>query len=870
MGFFGAVNKALLKVFKSRNERVVKSLEPVVDQVASFEPALQKLSDDQLRAKTTEFRERLASGTKLDDILPEAFACVRESSRRFRHTDSGVPMRHFDVQIIGGAVIHRGGIAEMVTGEGKTLVATLPAYLNGLAGGVHIVTVNDYLARRDAEWMRPVYEGLGMTVGTIQSDMDSAERTEQYDCDITYGTNNEFGFDYLRDNMKIRAEDQCQKRRHFAIIDEVDSILIDEARTPLIISGPASETTDKYQMADKVARKLEEGRHYEVKEKEHQVLLTEEGIDRAENLVGVDSFYTPANMGWPHHIEQALKAHSLYKLDVQYVVRDGSVIIVDEFTGRLMDGRRWSDGLHQAVEVKEGLKIKDETQTLATITFQNFFRLYDKLGGMTGTAMTEAVEFSAIYKLDCVAIPTNREMQRKSLPDVVYRTKREKWIAVADRIAEVHKTGQPILVGTVSIEASEQLSDMLKRRGVIHAVLNAKHHEKEAEIIATAGQRGRVTIATNMAGRGTDIVVADSEKELGGLFVLGSERHESRRIDNQLRGRCGRQGDPGVSQFYLSLEDDLMRIFATERVSALLKRFGMEEGVDITHPMVTKAIERAQKKVEGRNYEIRKNLLEYDEVMDHQRKMIYEIRDRILLSEDLPELMLEHVREVAGNQVDAAYEVEGRDDPDLESLHSWLASHYGIQVDLAGADEDEAVERIARTYREMLDAKRNEAGAEAFDRLLHYVLLQAMDEKWKDHLHAMDQLRHGIGMRAYAQVDPKNEYKREGFQMFTGMLAGFKEDTTAIVPRIRVQIDESEAERRLERQWEGSSLSGGDIEGQFEEHGDRMQSGIQSSQSKGPVQPIRNQTEKVGRNDPCPCGSGKKHKKCCGRTAAAG
>ncbi|MEM7263686.1 MAG: preprotein translocase subunit SecA, partial [Planctomycetota bacterium] len=593
MSLITKINQSLTKIFGSANDRALKPLWANVERINGLESEIEKLSDEQLKGKTVEFRERLAKGETLDDLLCEAFACVRESSRRFMRTATGVAMRHFDVQLIGGMVLHSGAIAEMTTGEGKTLVATAPAYLNALPEtGVHVVTVNDYLARRDADWMRPVFEGLGLTVGVIQSEMSSQERLENYNCDITYGTNNEFGFDYLRDNMKVRPEEQCQKRRAYAIIDEVDSILVDEARTPLIISGPAEHTTDKYYKADDVVRKLERDTDFEVKEKDNSVLLTEDGIEKAEKLVGVDSFYTPVNMAWPHHIEQALRAHHLHKKDVHYVVKDGEIVIVDEFTGRLMDGRRWSDGLHQAVEAKEGLKIKQENQTLATITFQNFFRLYDKISGMTGTAMTEAGEFAQIYGLGVTAIPTNRELRRESLPDIVYRTKGEKWKAIADRIAEINETGRPILVGTISIEDSELLAGMLKRRGVKHNVLNAKYHEQEAEIISNAGQPGAVTIATNMAGRGTDIVLGDGIKEKGGLFVLGAERHESRRIDNQLRGRCGRQGDPGTSQFFLSLEDDLMRIFASEKVSALLERFGMTDGVDITHPMVTRAIQR--------------------------------------------------------------------------------------------------------------------------------------------------------------------------------------------------------------------------------------------------------------------------------------
>jgi len=860
---------AFRKIIPSRNDRILREILPKIELINSHEPEMMTLSDSQLRDKTEEFRDRLAEGETIADLLPEAYACVRESARRFLHTETGVAMRHFDVQLIGGIVLTHGGIAEMVTGEGKTLVATLPAYLNALPGkGVHIITVNDYLARRDATWMAPVYEGLGMTVGAIQSNMNSAERIEQYSCNITYGTNNEFGFDYLRDNMKVRPEDQCQKERHFAIIDEVDSILIDEARTPLIISGPAEKSTDLYYKADRVIRQLVKERHFEVKEKEQQVILSEEGIELAEGLVGVDSFYSAANMMWPHHLEQALKAHHLNHLDVDYVVRDGQVVIVDEFTGRLMEGRRWSDGLHQAVEAKEGLKIKDENQTLATITFQNFFRLYGKLAGMTGTAMTEAQEFREIYGLEVVAIPTNRPLCRGNLTDIIYRTKNEKWTALVDQIAHVNNEGRPILVGTISIEDSELVSSRLDKRGIRHNVLNAKQHAREADIVAEAGQKGRVTIATNMAGRGTDIVLGDGVVDLGGLLVIGSERHESRRVDNQLRGRCGRQGDPGASQFYLSLQDDLMRIFATERVSALLKRFGMDEGVDITHPMVTRAVERAQKKVEQRNFEVRKNLLEYDSVMDSQRKVIYELRDRALKSEDLQGLVVEHFEESISKYSSGLMEhPDALDDaPALFSDH--LRDRFNISVspgEMPGESIESWLPTLVENYKSVLQEKRNLAGAENFDRLLHYILLRAVDEKWKDHLHAMDQLRAGIGMRGYAQVDPKLEYKREGYQMFAQMLDLLHEETSSLVTRIRVEIDQTEAERSLSQTWSGSTLSSGEMHDQFETHGRQMEAGIRSSQRQtATVDPIKNTEEKVGRNDPCPCGSGKKYKRCHG------
>jgi len=862
----------------SRNERILKAMQPVVARVNALEAGLQKLTDEQLAGKTAEFRDRLEAGVALEDLLPEAYACVRESSRRHLKTPSGTPMRHFDVQIIGGIVLAQGGIAEMVTGEGKTLVATLPTYLYALPGkGVHVVTVNDYLARRDADWMRPVYEGLGMTVGAIQSQMGNPERHLAYGADITYGTNNEFGFDYLRDNMKIRPQDQVQRSRRFALVDEVDSILIDEARTPLIISGPAEKSTDLYDRADKAVRKLQRDVHFEVKEKEQTVFLTEEGIEVAEQLIGVESFYTPGNVHWPHHLEQSLKAHHLHKRDVDYVVKDGGIVIVDEFTGRLMEGRRWSDGLHQAVEAKEGLRIKDENQTLATITFQNFFRLYDRLAGMTGTAMTEAGEFREIYGLEVVAIPTNKPIRREDLTDIVYRTKKEKWNALTDHIAEIQRSRRPVLVGTASIEASELLSERLQKRGIPHNVLNAKFHEREAEIIAEAGQAGKVTIATNMAGRGTDIVLGEGVRELGGLMVVGSERHEARRIDNQLRGRCGRQGDPGTSQFYLSLEDDLMRIFASERVSGLLKRFGMEEGVDITHPMVSRAIERAQKKVEQRNFEIRKNLLEYDGVMDTQRKTVYSIRHRVLMSEKLDALVLGHVGDAVrshGRELFAPGGLElDPDDPAAEPAEKvfarWIREKFAIELPeevVESRDLDLYVRSTQAGYEKILADKREQFG-EHFERILHYILLTSIDEKWKEHLREMDHLRAGIGMRGYAQVDPKLEYKKEGFQLFSDMLQSLKEEHCSLIPRIRLKIDEEQAERELASTWKGgAAVSGQQVEQQFRSHGARQEQGIAASKT-GPAKPIVNEAPKVGRNDPCPCGSGKKYKKCHGRDA---
>lgn len=870
MGLFSGLRSAFRKIVPSHNDKILDQIGPLVAKINALEPETQRLTGDQLRAKTIEFRQRFDSGESLSDLLPEAYAAVRESANRYLKTGTGIAMRPYDVQLIGGCVLNHGGIAEMRTGEGKTLVATLPAYLNALPSkGVHIVTVNDYLARRDSDWMRSVYEGLGMSVGAIQSNMNSQERIEQYSCDITYGTNNEFGFDYLRDNMKTRPEDQCQKHRAYAIIDEVDSILIDEARTPLIISGPAEKSTEVYYKADRAVRQLVKDRHFEVKEKEQQVLLSEDGIEVAEKLVGVDSFYSPANMHWPHHIEQSLKAHHLHRKDVDYVLGDSGVVIVDEFTGRLMEGRRWSDGLHQAVEAKEGLKIKDENQTLATITFQNFFRLYDKISGMTGTALTEAGEFREIYGLEVVEIPTNEPVIRDDHADIVYRTTGEKWTAIVDRIAEENETGRPLLVGTISIEDSEQLSKRLERRGIRHNVLNAKHHAREAEIIAEAGQIDRVTIATNMAGRGTDIVLGEGVVEVGGLMVMGSERHESRRIDNQLRGRCGRQGDPGATLFYLSLQDDLMRLFASDRVSSMLKRLGMDEGVDISHRMVTRAIEKAQKKVEARNFEIRKNLLEYDQVMDSQRKVIYEVRDRILASENLMELVEEHFEQVIETYLIGLQDIEDLEHDIAESLSEHLSSRFQVELSPSSFVEDESeqwAESAAAEWKNLILEKRASAGEDHFDRLLHYILLRAVDEKWKEHLHAMDQLRTGVGMRGYAQVDPKLEYKREGYLLFSNMLDQLREETSSIISRIRIEkVDESEEQKRLAQTWSGQSegVSTDSAQRQFESHAEKMQQGVQGSQGTTTLDTIRNEQPKVKRNDPCPCGSGKKYKRCC-------
>jgi preprotein translocase subunit SecA len=1152
----GRVERLITGFFGSSNARYLKRLDPKIEAINSLEPRYAAMSDVELRGQTAEFRQRLAAGETLDDLLVEAFAVCREGGRRF------LGMRHYDVQLIGGMVLHSGAIAEMITGEGKTLVATLPAYLNALEGkGVHVVTVNDYLARRDMEWMGPLYMGLGLTVGAIQSGMDSGERQRAYACDITYGTNNEFGFDYLRDNMRMAARDderfpkhmqQAQGPLNYAIVDEVDNILIDEARTPLIISGPAHDDVTKYARADGIARQLVPEQHFEVKEKEHTVALTEEGVRTAEKLAGVESFYTAGNMEWPHLIDNALKAHHLYKRDVNYVVQGADVVIVDEFTGRLMPGRQWSDGLHQAVEAREGVKIKEESQTLATVTLQNFFKLYRKLGGMTGTAMTEATEFWKIYKLDVIAIPPNRGLQRINHPDVIYRTEREKWIAVADEVERIHRwdtlaltdgswimgriarespeavdiepkgeresqsiprgkikeiqrKGLPVLVGTVSIEKSERLSELLEKRGVDHAVLNAKHHKREAEIIAQAGRLGAVTIATNMAGRGTDIILGgnpdtlawarlqdtyptrldvpraewdalvseistrenmktegESVRGMGGLQIIGTERHEARRIDLQLRGRCGRQGDPGSSRFFLSLEDDLMRIFAGEWVKNVLTRLGMKDGEAIESRMVTRRVEAAQKKVEERNFEIRKNLLEYDEVMDEQRKRVYGFRQRILDftdgDADCREMILEMVdKEIdrhvgtfldkdygaqtfatwASSQLACQLEAEdyrgltaeeadrlatdeairqsetqvfdaieenlpagedesewnwaalatfanvrwkisvndrdlkraGRDgvaellqakirdairrvdlseghrflDPDFgfRSACGWTEWRFGTRLDDADITRFRQAADDGKTFQGLVRAQAREAYArreieypvlvglahftarrpdgsrgldrdgllawarERFDpdlpaealaandldelkaalvaasrrrqtrgddprdemkRMERAVLLQILDNAWKDHLLAMDHLRSSVGLRGYAQVDPKVEYKREGMRTFDLMWKGIAERVVDIVYRIEQVEDDALRSTWHETEAIHADASAVALSGATAPDGEPLEAGGRGEPPR--PEPIRNLAQKVGRNDPCPCGSGRKFKNCCGRSSS--
>ena len=862
---FDYITKGINKVFGSANERALAELWPVVEKITSLEPQMKALSDDQLRAKTSEFRGRLAKGEALDDILPEAFAVAREASARVPRSPNPeikpFTMRHFDVQLLGGIALHQGKIAEMATGEGKTLVAILPAYLNALTGkGVHIVTVNDYLARRDRDWMGPVFEFLGMTAGAIQSNQSYMEKKAAYQCDIAYGTNNEFGFDYLRDNMRTSVGEQVQKKLHYAIIDEVDSILIDEARTPLIISGPAEESTERYYIADRIARRLKKDAHFEIKEKEKQTHLTDAGIEEVENQLGVGSIYAEKNMEWPHFIEQSLRAHHLFKRDTDYILKDGQVVIVDEFTGRLMEGRVWSDGLHQAVEAKEHQKIKEENQTLATITLQNYFRLYDKLAGMTGTAATEAVEFDKIYGLQVVTIPTNKPLRRNNSPDRVYRTTKEKWKAIEEEIAEVNKAGRPILVGTVSIEKSEMLSERLNRLGIEHEVLNAKHHEREAHIVAKAGQMGHVTVSTNMAGRGTDIVLGEGVAEQGGLHVLGTERHEARRIDNQLRGRSGRQGDPGSSRFYVALDDDLMRIFASDRVSSLLQRFGMEEGMAIEHGMVTNAIERAQKKVEEHNFEIRKHLLEYDEVMDEQRKTIYKWRQNCLEGKDLRNDVLKMVEDCVLDSGDYYLPGDNEDEWNTKELSKWFGQKFGVEPDpmeFAGKSKEGVEKQLVEKATELYRQRELEIGENDIRKLEQFLILEKVDSKWKDHLYAMDSLKSGIGLRGYAQIDPKIEYKREAYGMFQNMMASIREELTDLLFKIKIEKGVPHPAHRVWNTeifvYQDSSLLDR-----------RPQPQVTSAAKERRMEPIRVGT-KVGRNQPCPCGSGKKYKQCCGK-----
>jgi preprotein translocase subunit SecA len=832
------LNFFLKKTFGTKNDRVLRRLAPLVDQITALEPELRKLADAELAAKTPYFRERLDQGEPLDDLLPEAFAVAREASLRV------LGMRPFDVQLIGGIVLHQGKIAEMKTGEGKTLVAVLPAYLNALTGkGVHVVTVNDYLARRDTRWMGGIFNFLGMRVGTIIHGLSDEERRWAYNADVTYGTNNEFGFDYLRDNMKFALSDYVQRDFNFAIVDEVDSILIDEARTPLIISGPAEESTNLYYILNRVAQQLRRDQDFTVDEKARSVLITEEGIAHAEKLLNIENLYDPRNIEILHHLNQGLKAHQLFQRDDEYIVKEGQVIIVDEFTGRLMPGRRYSDGLHQALEAKEGVRIENENQTLATITFQNYFRMYDKLAGMTGTADTEAEEFKKIYKLDVVIIPTHKKMIREDYPDFIYRTGLEKFHAAVEEIKDCHDRGQPVLVGTTSIEKSEHLSKLLKREGIKHEVLNAKHHEKEAEIVAQAGQLGHVTIATNMAGRGTDIVLGEGVVERGGLHILATERHEARRIDNQLRGRSGRQGDPGSSRFYLSLEDDLLRIFGSERIKGLMGHLGMDDGEPIEHRMVSNAIAKAQMRVESHNFDIRKHLLEYDDVMNQQREVIYAQRRQILGGENLKEDFLDMAEELIDDLVAEYVPDNTVEEMDVTGFERSFRRQFGFVPPSAGQGNGDWSEYLMGKVRERYEAKSQEMGPEVFAHLQQMVMLQIVDNHWKDHLLSMDHLRDGIGLRGYAQKDPLREYQKEGYETFMDLVHRIKADTVGTVFYLQVRPHQEVPEEARPAQQQMVLSHGGG----------------------GSSQPVQRKNGKVGRNDPCPCGSGKKFKKCCGK-----
>jgi preprotein translocase subunit SecA len=995
------INTLVAKVFGTKNERELKRLMPQVEAINALEPATQKLSDEELRAKTDAFRQRIqerltripdepeadpdrnkqleeerrqAVREILDEILVEAFAVVREAGRRVLN------MRHFDVQLIGGMVLHQGKIAEMKTGEGKTLVATLPVYLNALSGrGVHVVTVNDYLAKRDSEWMGKLYRFLGLTVGVIVHELDDEERREAYAADVTYGTNNEFGFDYLRDNMKFDLKDCVQRGHNFAIVDEVDSILIDEARTPLIISGASEESTDKYFKVNRIIPKLEKGEEIDVApgepkkltgdfvvdEKHKSITVSDEGWEKVEQLLGIGNVADPENWDLKHHVETAIKAHALYRRDVEYVVKDGEVIIVDEFTGRMMPGRRWSDGLHQAVEAKENVKVERENQTLATITFQNYFRMYKKLAGMTGTAETEAPEFDKIYRLEVMVIPTNMLMRRLENPDVVYRTEKEKYYAASDEVQKLHESGQPVLVGTTSIEKSERLSELLKKKAIKHVVLNAKYHEKEAEIVAQAGRKGMVTIATNMAGRGTDILLGgnpefmakqecvkkgiaqplraaqgkiqvdvdetkstvwyyagseyvvstaqwteifnrykqETDKEhdevtaVGGLHIFGTERHEARRIDNQLRGRAGRQGDPGSSRFYLSLEDDLMRIFAKEWVSNLLQRLGMEEGIPIESRLITRRIESAQKAVEAQNFEARKHLLEYDDVMNKQREAVYGLRHQLLEGVDQKDLILEdYVSDILGDLLDQFCAVKVHpEDWDLKGLKDAVFTRFGVDILAEGVkpetlNRQELGDAVFDKLKERYDAKEKLIGLDAMRYHERMIMLSVLDSQWKDHLRDMDHLKEGIGLRGYGQHDPLVEYKRESFDMFEAMMQRFQEETVRYLYLMQILERPSEGARPergapaavgLEavvlgpggdgngRRPRAVATSVDEIEEAFQRRKRREleQARMAGSGDMQPVQQVVRGSAKIGRNDPCPCGSGNKYKRCCGANA---
>lgn len=833
----------LKNIVGTKNDRELKRLAILLDEVNNYEPELMSLSDKDLRNKTSYFKEKLAKGFTPDDILSEAFAVAREASRRT------LLMRPFDAQVLGGIILHEGKIAEMKTGEGKTLAATMPLYLNALEGkGCHVVTVNDYLAKRDSEWMGPIYKFLDLTVGVIIHGMDDDERREAYHADITYGTNNEFGFDYLRDNMKFSLGDYVQREFNYAIVDEVDSILIDEARTPLIISGQSEESTDKYYKINQLIPRLKKDDHYSIDEKSRTVVLTEEGVARVEQLLNVQNLYEPRNIETLHHVTQALRAHTMFKRDVDYLVKEGQVIIVDEFTGRVMPGRRYSDGLHQALEAKEKVKIEKENQTLASITFQNYFRMYKKLSGMTGTADTEAEEFKKIYNLEVLVIPTNMPMIRTDYNDLIYKTEKEKIKSVIEEVKALNKVKRPVLIGTISIEKSELLSTYLTRAGVKHHVLNAKNHEREAEIVAQAGQPGMVTISTNMAGRGTDIKLGEKVAELGGLHILGTERHESRRIDNQLRGRSGRQGDNGSSRFYLSLEDDLLRIFGAEKISSIMDRIGIEEDQPIEHKYISKAIENAQKRVEGQNFDIRKHLLDYDDVMNKQRKVIYEQRKKVLRGKDLWIDIEEMIEEITD---DLSSEFIGEkthyDEWNIKGLDDSLFKQFNIRLNIINSPELKTIEaireHISLSAKKHLHDKESEFSPELMNYLMKVIMLQAIDTHWKEHLLAMDHLREGISLRGYAQKDPVREYQREGYEMFMEMIYRIKMDTLEKLCMVKIQREE-EVEEIRQKQKQDYILSRGE--------------------DTPKAQTAKRAGSKVGRNDPCPCGSGKKYKKCCG------
>lgn len=902
------LNKVFNKVFGSRNDRQVKKLNVVVDKINALESSFEACSDDELRHQTDLFRARVDAGETLDELLPEAFAVVREASKRT------LEMRHFDVQLIGGMVLHQGKIAEMRTGEGKTLVATLPAYLNALSGkGVHVITVNDYLAKRDAEWMGKLYTFLGMTTGVTISGLDHAEKQAAYSADITYGTNNEYGFDYLRDNMAFKVDDKVQRELSYAIVDEVDSILVDEARTPLIISGPAEDSSERYKQINKLIPELqrqegEEGAgDYAVDEKAKQVFFTEEGHEKIEEILVTsgllqagDSLYDSTNIGLLHHLNAALKAHALFQKDVDYIVQNNEVVIVDEFTGRTMPGRRWSEGLHQAVEAKEGVEIQMESQTLASITFQNYFRIYEKLSGMTGTADTEAFEFQQIYGLEVLVIPTHRPMQREDHGDLVYLTIDEKYNAIIEDLKECYQRGQPVLVGTASIESSELLSKALNKAKIKHEVLNAKQHEREAEIVAQAGRPGVLTIATNMAGRGTDIVLGgsldaelaalksddevtinrvksewqkrhDQVLESGGLHIISAERHESRRIDNQLRGRSGRQGDPGSSRFYLSLEDSLMRIFASERVSSMMQKLGMEEGEAIEHPWVSKAIENAQRKVEGHNFDMRKQVLEFDDVANDQRKVIYDQRNELMASDDISDTINEIRHDVVNEVIDNYIPPQSLEEQwDVAGLEDALDNEFAQRMPVAEwLEQDDALheetlrQRIFTEVEQAYAEKESQVGAEVMRHFEKAVMLQVLDTYWKEHLAAMDYLRQSIGLRGYAQKNPKQEYKRESFEMFSQLLDRIKGEVIKILSRAQIRseedVDAIEARRRSQAPMqfqhdEVSALEGADEPAQAEKN-------------DSAAEPFVREGRKVGRNEPCPCGSGKKYKQCHGKVS---